>query len=124
MFASQNTDNVSIRSHGDRVVIVLSGQRTDWVFSCVMAEQVAEALETAAAAAEKEPPSIIRGDKWGCLIKSYDGKVCIRFKPPFPGAPSRVPMRASVARKVADKIRTEASFAQYHLRLEVNGDDI
>jgi hypothetical protein len=111
-----------VRQEADRVIIDLRNRRTDVVLTCAMAWEMAEALEIAAGCAEQCLPTLVKGDRWEVAVASYDGKVCLRFYPPFPGAPTLVPMPAKAARQLADRIRSEASWAQHNLRLEIHNE--
>lgn len=108
---------LSVSQERDRVILDLHGRRRDVLLPCDVALRLAEALETAADLAEREPPTLIRGERWGCQVESAYGQVCLRFTPPDLGNPERVPLTAAAARKLADVIRFKEEQAEHRLRL-------
>ncbi len=102
----------------DKVVLDLGGRVRDLLLDCDMALELANTLEAWARIAEKQPLAPFRGEPWGCKVESYDGKVAIRFRPPL-GNPTRVPLPAGMARKLAETIRAKESWARHGMRLEI-----
>lgn len=112
---------LKIFSENDHVIIDLCGRRRDVLLSCLQADDVAEALEARATDAEKAEPTIIRGEKWGVKVESYDRQVALRFDPPLGVMTDRVILPAGIARQLAGLIRSKASWAQYGMRLTLAG---
>lgn len=113
---------VSVTSDRDHVIVDLHGRRRDVLLSCDAASIMADALEqhaTDAEVIERTNPSVFKGEPWGVRCQSFDGAVALRFDPPGPGNPSRVPMPPRVARQLAAKLRFERSFAEHRARLIV-----
>jgi len=110
--------HVGVRHNGDKVLILLDGRRRDVLLSCAAAEEFAQALRRFAATAELETPELIRGETWEIGVQSYDGYVAVRFHPPTPGNPRRVPLPPAVARALADRTMFKAQQAAYRMRLQ------
>lgn len=111
----------SVSVDGDKVMLDLHGRRFDVMMSCAEAERFAHALELAANGAEREPPSLNRGQPWECKIVSYDGMVGIRFYPPHVGAPNRVPLTPEIARVLAGRVTFKMQQAKHKMSFEFQG---
>jgi len=110
---------LKIFHESDRVIIDLCGRRRDVLLSCLQADDVANALDENAGRAERELPSLIRGEQWGCKVESYDRQVAIRFQPPLGATTNRVTLPADAARKMAELIRFKESQARHGMRFVV-----
>lgn len=107
----------SVRVEGDKVVLRLTSPRASVLLPIDVALGLADALEECAMIAARAPLGLFRGEPWSAQVQAYDGQVGLRLIPPGAGAPDDVPMPADVARKLADKVREEASWARFHLRV-------
>ena len=85
---------------------------------CKDADTLVETLRSFAGYAEKQPPTIVKGEWWQVFVESYDGFVVIRFWGPEVGYPERVPMPADVARKFADWVEFKGQQARYKMQLK------
>lgn len=108
-----------VGSEGDLVIVALCSRRRDLMLSVAEALSFAEALDSCAIDAEKESPSLVRGEQWGAKVESYDGRVAVRFFPPGVGNVDRVPLPPRAARQLAETVRDKASWAEYKMRLVV-----
>lgn len=112
---------IAVTSEGDKVILDLCGRKRDVLLSPLDAERLADALEEAAARAERELPELIHGEPWGVQVTNFDRRVVLRFSTPDGLTPERVPFPVVAARRVADMLRTNANFAGNGLRLTMRG---
>lgn len=103
---------------GDKVMLDLGARRRDILMTCGEAEKFAAHLEAGANTAERATPEVVKGDHWEIEVQSYDGQVACRFHAPGPGYPERVPLPASIARKLAARVCFKAQQAAYKMRFE------
>jgi hypothetical protein len=108
---------LTVRQEGDKVILDLGGRRRDVLLTPLAADDLAEALEAAADRAARAPAELFRGERWSAHVTSFDRKVALRFTGPDLGLPDRVPMPAAAARALAAKVRENATWAGYGMRL-------
>jgi len=66
--------------------------------------------------ASLEPAELNRGEAWGALVESYDGKVVLRWYSPFGKGVTRIPLTVAAAIQLADMIKFKAQQAAYKMR--------
>lgn len=108
---------IGVSQQGDKVIVDLSGHHRDILLSCSQAGTLCAALCAAANGAELATPEIVKGDAWLVNVESYDGYVAIRFHPPTPGYPARVPIPFAAARQLASRISFKSRQAAHKMRL-------
>lgn len=105
----------------DRVILDLGRRATDVLFSWKEGEKLMETLRNMADFADEwaktGKPTIVT-QVWACKVQSYDGLVAVRFHAPMVGVPSRIPLPAGSARKLADAIEFSLQQAAYKMRFE------
>ena len=77
---------------------------------------LADDLETASKQADFIPSTLFRNEPWEVNVQSYDGKVGISFS----RATNRVPLPPKIARRLAEKIRYQAEWAKWKMRVSLN----
>ena len=102
---------LKVYAAGDKVLIDLCGRRRDVLLSPLEAVQFADMLDDRAAWAEQAEPELVKGEQWDCHVRSYGGRVVVRFYSPELGLPERVPMPAGAARQLAEVLRANARAA-------------
>lgn len=113
---------LTVRQEGDKVILDLGGRRRDVLLTPLAAADLAAALEAAADLAARAPAQLFRGERWSAHVTSFDRHVALRFDGPWSGRPSRVPMPPDVARRLAAKVRENATWAGYGMRLLIGGN--
>lgn len=108
---------LTVAIENDKVVIIPSAKKKDWLLSCSQSLFLAIALEEAAKETELIPSSIIKGEIWECKVESFDGMVAIRFINPNVGTPDKIPIPSSIAKSLADIIRFKAEQAEHKMRI-------
>lgn len=109
---------LTVRQEGDKIILDLGGRRRDVLLASMNAVKLAEALERTADMAAAAPAELFRGERWSALVVSFDRKVAVRFTGPGSGDPERVPLTPAAARALAAKLRENASWAGYGMRVE------
>ena len=112
---------LKVYAAGDKVLIDLCGRRRDVLLSPLEAVQFADMLDDRAAWAEQAEPELVKGEQWDCHVRSYGGRVVVRFYSPELGLPERVPMPAGAARQLAEVLRANARAAGYKIRFTTDG---
>jgi len=100
----------------DRVIIDLQGRRHDVLLRWREGERLIHALRQLADVAEAweaaNGPSLLT-ESWACEVRSRDGYVAIRWRPPGIGYPERVPLPPKAARMLADNVEFKLQQAGY-----------
>lgn len=112
---------IGVTVEGDKVVLLLPGRRRDVLLSCGEAERLVLEVGSRVPTAESAPPSVYRGEVWDVRVESYDGYVALRFIPPSPGFPDRVPLPPAAARKLCEIVTFKRQQAAYKMRFVFGG---
>lgn len=111
---------IYIDTERDRVILSFGNRGQDLCLSPDMAMWVSEAIQQQANECERWVKSggsqtLVRGEPRGALVKSWDGKVNIRFD--IPTNYERIPYQA--ARLFANEIKAKVVEAQNRMTLDI-----
>lgn len=105
---------------GRNVIMDLGSSMRDICLSPLEAERLEFALRDNADRAEKEQPTLFKGEIWNMRVLSFDRKVVIRVWPPLGVTTAVIPLPIEIARKMADQIRFCIQQAGYGVRFETS----